>query len=149
MIVFVVGFISSLGCCLLIDKTGRRTWIGGALCIGGPILVVLWRLGATSAEQVLIWTSLCYVFISSCSIASVLYSQEIYPTRIRAMGSSVGTAWLRIAAIVGPIVIGWVIAHSNLSWAFLFFGLVGLFGGLITAFFGTETKGRVLEEISP
>lgn len=149
VIVFVVGFVSSLGCCLLIDKVGRRTWIGGALCIGGPLLVILWWLGATTAVQVLVWTSLAYVFISSVSIASVLYSQEIYPTRMRAMGSSVGTGWLRIAAIVGPVVVGAVIAHSSLSWAFLFFGATGLFGGLVTIFFGTETKGRVLEDISP
>jgi hypothetical protein len=29
------------------------------------------------------------------------------------------------------------------------FGSVALLGGIITAIFGVETKGRVLEEVSP
>lgn len=133
----------------MIDKIGRRAWIAGALCLGGIGLVVLWALGATSAGQVLLWTSLSYVFMSSVSITIFLYAPELYPTRMRAMGASVGSAWLRIAAIVGPIFVGMVITHYSLTWAFLFFGIVGLIGGLVTAFFGTETKGKVLEEISP
>ena len=46
--------------------------------------------------------------------------------------------------------IGMVIAHYHkAAWAFLFFGVVALLGGFVTLIFGVETKGQVLEKISP
>jgi MFS transporter, putative metabolite:H+ symporter len=148
-VIFIVGLGSTIACAFLIDKIGRVVWIAGSLCFGGIFLIILWWLGATTVAQVLVLTSASYFFITSVSLALILYAPELYPTRMRARGASVGTVWLRVASILGPLVVGTVIAHYTLSWAFLFFGIIAILGGLMTAFFGVETKGRVLEEVSP
>ena len=68
---------------------------------------------------------------------------------MRALGSSVGSAWLRVASAIGPAVMGHLVARCPLSTAFLLFGVVLLVGGVVTALFAVETVGRPLEEISP
>jgi hypothetical protein len=42
-----------------------------------------------------------------------------------------------------------VVGRSHLSSAFLLFGGVLLAAAVINGLFGTETKGQILEEISP
>jgi putative MFS transporter len=59
------------------------------------------------------------------------------------------TAWLRMASIIGPNIVGVMIADGGLKTVFLAFGLVAGFASLIVGVFAIETKGRVLEEISP
>jgi MFS transporter, putative metabolite:H+ symporter len=97
----------------------------------------------------LILTSLSYMCMSTLSLALYLYTAELYPTRVRALGTSTGTAWLRIASIIGPWVVGTILAAGGLGDVFLVFGLVVLAAGVVVALFATETKGRVLEDISP
>lgn len=64
-------------------------------------------------------------------------------------GTSVSTSWVRIAAALGPNVVGLVLARYSLSAVFAVFATVGLIGLVIAAAFTEETKNRVLEEISP
>ena len=59
------------------------------------------------------------------------------------------TAWLRLASIIGPNVVGVMVADGGLKTVFLTFGLVAACASLIVGLFAIETKGRVLEEISP
>ncbi|RAI35081.1 hypothetical protein CH341_31085, partial [Rhodoplanes roseus] len=61
---------------------------------------------------------------------------------------STATAWLRLASMIGPSIVGAMIG-IGLEAVFLAFGLVAAVAAVITALFATETKGRVLEEISP
>ena len=68
---------------------------------------------------------------------------------MRALSSGVGTAWLRIASAIGPIVVGLVVVRYSTSGAFILFGLVALFGAVITGLVAIETRGKVLEELSP
>jgi len=58
------------------------------------------------------------------------------------------TAWLRFASMIGPTVVGTMIA-SGLPAVFLTFATVAGLAAAITALFAVETKGRVLEEASP
>jgi putative MFS transporter len=98
---------------------------------------------------VLVVSTLSYMCISTLSLALYLYTAELYPTRVRALGTSTATAWLRLASILRPQVVGFVIAGGALGNVFLVFGLVVLFACITVALFATETKARVLEEISP
>ncbi len=139
------GFV----CAVLIDRTGRKRWITGALLLGGLLFVGLWLAGASSALQVLLFATAAGMCFNTVALALYLYSPEIYPTRMRALASSVGSAWLRVASALGPIVVGFVVAGYSLATAFLVFGVVLILGAAITALYGTETKGRVLEDISP
>ncbi len=143
------GLASSLACALLIDRIGRRIWFASAFGLGAIGFLALWWIGPTTPERVLILTSLSYMCMSTLSLALYLYTAELYPTRVRALGTSTGTAWLRIASIIGPWVVGTILAAGGLGDVFLVFGLVVLAAGVVVALFATETKGRVLEDISP
>ncbi|MDN5362476.1 MAG: hypothetical protein PWP70_1523, partial [Moorella sp. (in: firmicutes)] len=49
----------------------------------------------------------------------------------------------------GPYVVGVIVSGYSLSLAFAMFGLAALIAAVITGIFAVETKGKVLEEISP
>lgn len=144
-----LALVGSVCCALLIDRTGRKAWFTGAFFVGGTLLIILWLSGATSAQQVLVLASLANLAFGTIALGLYVYSPEIYPTRMRALGASVGTAWLRVASAIGPFVMGIVVASYPLATAFLLFGVVLLIGGVVVVLWGTETRGRVLEEISP
>ncbi len=145
------GFVGAfLAAAVLIDKIGRRGLITINFFVGGAFLFALWYGGASTAIQVCILATGAYFFIGPISLSLYVYTPELYPTRMRALGSSIASAWLRLASIIGPIMVGMVITHYNkVAWAFLFFGIVALIAGCVTLLFGTETKGQILEKISP
>ena len=145
----VAGLVGDLLAALSIDHTGRRSWFGVASAAGAVPLVALWILGAGDARLVVICASLSYVFVGSNSLVCYLYTPEIYPTRLRALGSSIATAWLRAGSAIGPVVVGFMLTRFELGSVFLMFALVSVIGGLAAVLFAVETRERVLEEVSP
>jgi len=141
--------IAAIICALLIDKVGRKRWYVGALLLAPIPLVVLAWLGATSATQVLILAGLAYAILQTVTFSLYLYSAEIYPTRLRAIGTGTGSAWLRLGSSAGPIAVGWVMSSMGIQYVFGAFAVILVVGALVTAVFAVETKGRVLEELSP
>jgi putative MFS transporter len=149
LIANILGLASSLCCALLIDRVGRKIWFSCALGGSSIALLTLWAIGPATPERVLICSTLSFMCISTLSLALYLYTSEMYPTRVRALGTGAATAWLRIASIVGPVTVGTLVASGGLGTVFLLFGIVVLVAAIVIAAFGTETKGRVLEDISP
>ena len=149
LIAAALGLISSFLCAIFIDRVGRRIWFSAAFGGSAATLLTLWWIGPTTPERVLVLTTLSFMCISTLSLAMVLYTAEMYPTRMRALGSGVATAWLRVASIVGPLVVGNLVASGDLGTVFLIFGLTVLLAGVVVALFAVETKGRLLEEVSP
>jgi putative MFS transporter len=148
LITQAVGLLGTLICALAIDRVGRRPWFavsfaGAALAFGG-----LWLERAPSAEHVLAYVSISYFFISSINIGVYLYTPELYPTRARALGVGIATAWLRLASMIGPAIVGFMIG-AGLPTVFLTFAIAAALAAVVTALFAVETKGRVLEEASP
>jgi len=143
------GLVAAVACALLIDRVGRKRWYVIAF-VGATIpLAALTLLGATSAIQVLVLAGLGYAIVQTITFSLYLYSAELYPTRLRAIGAGVGSAWLRLGSSSGPILVGWVIAGFGIQYVFAVFAGVLLIGSLVTALFAIETKGRILEELSP
>jgi putative MFS transporter len=97
----------------------------------------------------MILSTASWFFITTISLGLYLYSSEIYPTRVRALGTGTGTAWVRLASIIGPFVVGMILPASGLGGVFLMFAIAALVGGVITMLFGMETRGKTLEELSP
>lgn len=143
------GLLGCLVAALTVDRLGRRKVITG--CLGGAavMLVALAAVGAGTPVQVLVWTSLAAVFFFGSNICLYLYTPELFPTRMRALGSSVGGAMNRLGVILGPIVVGIVYAGGNVSTVFVMLGAVALVGSVVAAFGAEETAGRRLEEVSP
>jgi putative MFS transporter len=143
------GLAGDLLAALSIDYTGRRAWFGLASAAGAVPLIALWMLGASDARLVVLCASLSYVFVGSNSLVCYLYTPEIYPTRLRALGSSIATAWLRAGSAIGPLIVGFLLTRFELGAVFLMFGLVSIAGGAAAALFAVETRERLLEEVSP
>lgn len=146
----VTGLIGAIACAFLIDRTGRRAWFAMAFFLGAVPLFILWKGGTgNSATDVMIYASLSYAMINTLALGLYLYTPEIYPTRVRAVGSGAATAWLRVASMIGPFMIGAILPQAGLGTVFLVFGIAALIGCAVAALFTLETRGRVLEELSP
>ena len=93
--------IASIACALLIDKVGRKPWYATAFLLAIlPLLLLSW-LGATTAMEVLILATATYAILQTIAFSLYLYSAELYPTRLRAVGTGFGIAWLRAGSSVG------------------------------------------------
>jgi MFS transporter, putative metabolite:H+ symporter len=143
------GVVTAVICALLIDRVGRRRWYMMALSVSALPLLTLAALGATAATQVLFLAGLAYAIIQTVTFSLYLYSAELYPTRLRAVGAGLGGAWLRLGSSAGPVLVGWITAGFGIRYVFALFAVVVLAAAIVTAAFAIETKGRTLEELSP
>ncbi|MET0548085.1 MAG: MFS transporter [Xanthomonas sp.] len=145
----LAGVAAAVACALSIDKVGRKRWYGLAFVAGGVPLLALAALGGTSAPQVLVFAALGYAAVQTITFSLYLYSAELYPTRIRAIGTGLGSAWLRLGSACGPLLVGTVIAGLGIRYVFAAFAAVLLAGAAVTWRFALETKGKSLEQLSP
>lgn len=110
---------------------------------------MLGESGASDAIVVLIFASLAYAIMQTVTFSLYLYSAELYPTRLRAIGTGFGSAWLRAGSTLGTLLVGLIVAGPGVEYVFFLFAAVALAGGIITMLFGIETRGAILEELSP
>jgi len=149
LITTATGLVGTLVCALFIDILGRRLWFAMAFLVGSIVMFWVWRSGVTTAEQLLVSASLGYFFISTISIGVYLYMPEIYPTRLRARGVSIATIFVTLAGVLGPNIVGFVLTRYGLPEVFLTIAVIGFLGAVVVLLFAVETRGRVLEEVSP
>jgi MFS transporter, putative metabolite:H+ symporter len=142
------SLLGSILCALLIDTTGRRYWFTGAFFLAAAGLVELWAFGSDTAFGMLLGYGFVSMWLGSMNMSIFLYTAEIYPTRMRALGVSWASFWLRMAATVGPLIVGFVLPRYGISGVFLVFSIFAIIG-CITATYMVETRRRVLEEVSP
>jgi MFS transporter, putative metabolite:H+ symporter len=143
------GVLSAFLVASYIDKVGRRRWYIYAFSFATLEMLVLLALGITSAVEVLIFATLIYATIQTISLSLYLYTAELYPTRIRAIGCGMGSACLRLGSSISPLIVGIIIGGYSISWVFIVFSTIAAFGAAVCWFFAIETKGQVLEAISP
>ena len=134
-------------CAFLIDKIGRRNWTVVSFIAGGLLLGLLGFAGARSAISVMILATLSYGIIGSINAVLYLYTPEIYPTRMRAIGTGLATSWLRLASAVGPAIVGFMIGARGIGSVFLMFSAMSVVG-LFAATAMIETRDQRLEEIA-
>ncbi len=137
-----------LVCAFSIDRIGRRNWTVAAFIAGGAMLALLGILGAQKVLSVMILGTLGYGMIGSINAVLYLYTPEIYPTRMRAIGTGLATSWLRIASAVGPALVGFMVDANGIHSVFLMFAGVSVIGALAASCM-VETSDRRLEEIAP
>jgi putative MFS transporter len=135
-------------CALVIDRTGRKYWMMVAFGLGAVTLGILGLGGARDLSWFIVLGTLSYGLIGSIAAVVYLYTPEIYPTRMRAVGTGVATSWLRIASAIGPTLIGFMLGKGGgVDAVFLMFAVVAIIG-LIAATRMIETRNLRLEEIS-
>ncbi|KQZ53651.1 MFS transporter [Massilia sp. Root1485] len=144
----VLSVIFVLACAFLVDRVGRRRWVMSSFSIAGVLLAALYFTGAPSAYGVMLLGSTAYAVIGTTTILLFLYTPEIYPTRMRAVGTALATSWFRAASAAGPAIVGVVLGTKGVAPVFLMFAGVCVLG-LLAALGMTETRQKSLEEIAP
>ena len=137
-----------LVCAFCIDRIGRRNWTAASFIAGGALLAILGFVRAYSAFSVMLLATLSYGIIGSANAVIYLYTPEIYPTRMRAIGTGLGTSWLRIASALGPAAVGVMVGATGIGSVFWMFAGVSVIGALAATRM-IETRDRRLEDIAP
>ncbi len=142
--VLVSNFMSPF----FVDKTGRKGWYAGSWLIGSIPYFIVWATHPATAHGLLAFVLVATLFLASPMGVTTLYMVEIYPTRMRALGSSVSRIFYALATIVSPMLIGLIVSGYGIYNIFSMFAIVAFVLGLVAVFFVVETRGRVLEEVS-
>ena len=133
----------------VIDKLGRKTLlligsVGTAACLFG----VSWVFFANSHQSYLLVFLVAYIAFFAISQGAVIwvYISEVFPSRVRAKGQSVGSSshWIMNALIAYTFP---QLAKSSGAYPFVFFGAMMVLQFFVVFFFYPETKGHTLEEM--
>jgi MFS transporter, putative metabolite:H+ symporter len=143
----VAQVIVLLLCAVFIDRVGRRNWSVVCFLAGAALLAILGFVGATSVASVMILATISYGIVGSVNAVLYLYTPEIYPTRMRAIGTGLATSWLRLASAVGPAIVGVMVGSSGIGSVFIMFAVAAIVGA-VAAMYMIETRARRLEEIA-
>jgi MFS transporter, putative metabolite:H+ symporter len=116
--------------------------------VGALLLGTLAAGGTKDLTLMMLLATLAYGVIGSINAVLYLYTPEVYPTRMRAIGTGLATSWLRLASAVGPALVGLLLSRQGIAAVFVMFTCVALIGGA-AAVSMIETRSRQLEEIAP
>ncbi|MFJ7685848.1 MFS transporter [Peribacillus butanolivorans] len=144
----IVQLVAVFACAMLIDRIGRKRWATISFLVAGTLLVALWVNGAESAQSVMYLGSAAYGVMGTITVLLYLYTPEIYPTRVRVLGTAFATAWLRLASAIAPTILGFILGARGISTVFMLFACVTVVGAFM-AFRMIETSEKVLEDIAP
>jgi MFS family permease len=131
----------------IIDKVGRK-WLMLVGCVGLTIC-----LGAISAlfwththQNWLVWLLMAYIacFASSQGAVTWVYIGEIFPTRVRAKGQSLGSSAHWVLNFIISLVFPTIAAKSG-AYPFLFFACMMALQFFLVLFLYPETKNISLE----
>ncbi|MGA7157123.1 MAG: sugar porter family MFS transporter [Acidobacteriaceae bacterium] len=147
-----VGLVNLLATFLgmsLIDKLGRKTLmligsVGMVIALSG----VAWVFASDAHKGLLMWCFMLFIVFFAISQGSVIwvYIAEVFPSRVRSKGQSVGSSshWIMNAVIAG--IFPYIAAKSH-SLPFVFFAVMMAVQFFVVLFVYPETKGRTLEQI--
>jgi MFS family permease len=128
---------------IFVDSWGRKNTI--AFCaVGAAVMAILFSQQSAYTDLVLFGYALAFFHDGGYS-GIAPYAPELYPTRARTTGVGWANGAGRIAAILSPIVIGYLVASG--IWA-VFAALAAgyLLAGIVVLAFGIETRGMILED---
>lgn len=133
----------------LIDKLGRKTLLligaaGMTVALAGVAAIFYTQ----SHQGLLVWLLVLFIMFFAISQGSVIwvYIAEVFPSRVRSKGQSVGSSshWIMNALIAGTFPL---IAARSQAAPFVFFAVMMLLQFFVVLFLYPETKGSSLEAI--
>ena len=143
----VLGVVGSLTCALIVDKVGRKPVINISFVLCAISLALAGVFHNSSVYVVATCCAFALGLMACGFITAYVYTPELYPTSIRAFGSGLGAAWLKVAAIFAPAIVSKTVVGGNLGIAFFILAAVPLVAAVGVHFLGIETKGKVLEQL--
>lgn len=131
----------------LVDKVGRKITL--AAYLAGTALASYFFGQGGSPATVLFWGSLISFFNLGAWGVIYTYTPELYPTRVRALGSGWAAGVGRIGGVLAPAVVGYMIGGADgFSQIFTMFTITLVIIALAVLILGEETKNKTLDEIS-
>jgi len=133
----------------VIDRFGRKKLlligaVGTALCLAGVASVFL----SGHHAELLVWLLVSYIAFFAFSQGAVIwvYLSEVFPTRVRAKGQSLGsfTHWFMNALISWSFP---MVAAKSRGAPFVLFSALMMVQFLVVLFIYPETKGITLEDM--
>ena len=133
----------------VIDRIGRKTLllvgsVGTAACLAGVAAIFF----SGSHENLLVWLLVGYIAFFAFSQGAVIwvYLSEVFPTRVRAKGQSLGsfTHWFMTTLISQTFP---MIAASSKGAPFVFFSAIMVLQFFVVLLVYPETKGITLEDM--
>ncbi|MFD5769870.1 MFS transporter [Streptomyces sp. NPDC127049] len=118
-------------------------------------------LGALSATALLLFSVVrapAAVLVLGCLVSLLfqmavpflqVYSAEIFPTRIRALGAGTSNALSRIANFAAPMLVAALYAGAGYTAVFVLIAALSVTGGIVAVRFGPRTTGISLEDATP
>jgi MFS transporter, putative metabolite:H+ symporter len=153
-VVTSVGFITliTLGgipgfytAALLLERVGRKPTTALFLFLSAAMAYVYGHSVDTTTLFISGFAMQFFMFgMWSCLYA---YTPELYPTRARSTGAGMASAFGRVGAISGPIVVGYIIGAVGDAGVFTLGAASFAIAALVVLTIGMETRGRTLEEI--
>ena len=133
----------------LIDRLGRKTLLLiGALGMTAALSGVAAIFYTHTHHALLVWLLVLFIVFFAISQGSVIwvYIAEVFPSRVRSKGQSLGSSshWIMNALIAGTFP---YIAAKSQAVPFLFFAGMMLLQFFVVLFIYPETKGSSLEAI--
>ena len=147
-----VGLVNLLATILgmsLIDKLGRKTLmligsVGMVVALSGVADVFF----SNTHQDLLVWLFMLFIIFFAISQGSVIwvYIAEVFPSRVRSKGQSLGSSshWIMNAIIAGTFP---YIAAKSHALPFVFFAMMMAVQFFVVLFIYPETKQRSLEQI--
>lgn len=127
----------------LIERAGRKVVL--VVYLLGTLISAYFFGVATSAPQLLLSGSLLSFFNLGAWGALYAYTPEQYATSIRATGAGMAVAVGRIGGILGPLLVGILVAGAvPISGIFALFSLAILLAVFAIMLLGQETRQRAL-----
>ena len=135
-----------------VDRVGRRAWFlagFGLASVAAAAGAVLTATGVTSWPTLFLVATGLLFGLTPVSMGLYLYAGELYPTRMRAWGTGLAAAWIRVAGFVAPVVVGAVLAAgAGIGMVFGLFAVMTAIGWTVVLALGPETRQRVLEDLA-
>jgi MFS transporter, putative metabolite:H+ symporter len=136
-----------------LDRVGRRFFFGWGLVYAAAVLlvgaIVVGPLGLRSWPVLFAVTVLVNFGTSPSNAGFYVYAPELFPTRMRAWATAVGSTAIRAISSFMAIIVGTVAASAlGLAGVYLLMAVLLVVGGLTILRWGPETRRRVLEEIA-
>jgi putative MFS transporter len=149
MIVSLFSVAGAVTMFLLVEKIGRK-----ALAVAGFGLLSLVDFGIVLVSKDIVFPVLLtlfslfqfFVWIGPAGLVGVV-APEVFPTHIRSFGTGVAAAAGRLGSIVGILLFPLLLNRFGLQVTMAVFCLDAVIATIAMIVFGTETKGKTLEDI--
>lgn len=134
----------------LIDKLGRKTLLLiGSVGTCVSLLAVAGLFSSGQHQGLVVWFLVAFIFFFALSQGAVIwvYIAEVFPTRVRSKGQSLGSGSHWVTNAVVALLFPLAVARFSRALPFYFFAAMCALQFFVVLFVYPETKGRTLEQL--